>query len=668
MADLDEATRKQSMADLVAAARTEAPLSVQGQAARGRLADAGLARMERLRSDLVALGTKEERRDVIAALMADESDMRAIRVAFGTQPDRANAAVMRLRNVPQLREDLEVLVRSARLRVADEDELPAKRERVPFRGHPGPDKLLVPSGYRLDDLGVWAQTDEGETRIALCPAIVVRVARDEEQLQQWMTVAWLDRGRWRTADVERGTVSDSRKLVALSNQGFPVDSTNAGAMVRYLGAFESENKAALPEEQVTSRMGWHGDVFVWGETAIPGGLRVTMADGERAMAALFRQEGTWEGWVEAMRVVAGYPSSLLAVYASAAAPLLEIVGQQGFIVDWSGTTSRGKTTTMRVAASVWGLPDDSGGVIQTWASASMVGAMATAALYHSLPVMMDDTKRGKPAVIGAVMYDLPAGQDRLRGTESGGLRRTRRWRTILLSNGEAAITNFNSGAGSAARALCIRGYPMGEDNPTNAAAATAIKHGLLANYGHLGPRLIRHYQASRTALKDRFGRLCRMYDDVAKTAVGHRVSAYLAVLHLAAEVCTELGVPGDMGEAMGVAESGLSEAEVEADRPAAALAEIGAWIAMSRALFLPGERPPGGTFIGVVGATHVYILAKELRSRLRDCGFDADAVLESWAMQGVLKCDPKKRTTVTRIDGTPVRVVAIDIKALESVT
>ena len=47
----------------------------------------------------------------------------------------------------------------------------------------------------------------------------------------------------------------------------------------------------------------------------------------------------------------------------------------GFVMDWSGATSRGKTSALRVGASIWGDPDR---VVGSWGTAvRLAGGVGT---------------------------------------------------------------------------------------------------------------------------------------------------------------------------------------------------------------------------------------------------------------------------------------------------
>jgi uncharacterized protein (DUF927 family) len=128
-----------------------------------------------------------------------------------------------------------------------------------------------------------------------------------------------------------------------------------------------------------------------------------------------------EAWYEGIRPIQDYPRVLMAFFASFTAPLLEVLGTPNFIVDFSGPTSQGKTVTLRVAASIWGNPDErkEASVLHSWDS-TWVWAERASAVLQSLPLLLDDTKRcRKGAQVGDFIYMLANGRGRGRGSIAG---------------------------------------------------------------------------------------------------------------------------------------------------------------------------------------------------------------------------------------------------------
>ncbi len=633
--------------------------------------------------DLVAAGLAVLRTCAAAVDIAQDSAER-VRLVIGlldpaTRPavaaalrtDEARAILIRLRAIRGLAGPVDgVLAMLTATGGGDDD--PSLDELTAPLGVTG---LRAPPGFTVGAGGVFADG----ARIAEAPLVIVAAARDVHTGAARLELAWRHGRRWVREWVDRGEAMDARRVVRLADQGAPANSDNARDVVRYLAAFEAANVAALPATATTCRLGWHGAAFVLPDCTHGGADPITVAaSGMETMIEGYRVGGTWEGWKAAIAPALDRPSALLGIIAAAATPLLHILGQPGFVIDWSGETSQGKTTSLLLAASVWGLASDrDGGLVLSWASSSAVGPMAVAALFCHLPVILDDTKRARPEVVGSVLYDIPAGRDRLKGTVTGGLQAIRQWRTILLSSGEAPITSFApDGAGAHARAIVLRGSPMATREDAN-----AVKANLMVHFGHLGRRLAaRLVAADHDALRVRFDALLTARASSAgNTAVQGRMAAYVAILELTLEQLQAVGLPEPECDPIGAAWAAVLDGSREADRAAEALAKLQAWAAANQPRFWGRHEvdartnvavvPPGG-FVGrwdrpaAGGSLSLVGFNREILERLLlDWRCDVHGVIEAWRQRGWLVGDRKGAevalTKTTKIDGVSTRVIAL---------
>ena len=113
--------------------------------------------------------------------------------------------------------------------------------------------------------------------------------------------------------------------------------------------------------RTTARTGWHesGDdrVFVLPDRAIGKADEVWLFEDGTA-AADYRARGTLEEWRQEVAALCLDNSRLtFAVCLAFAAPLLDLVGGESGGIHYSGESGDGKTTALRVAASVCGGPE-----------------------------------------------------------------------------------------------------------------------------------------------------------------------------------------------------------------------------------------------------------------------------------------------------------------------
>ena len=186
-----------------------------------------------------------------------------------------------------------------------------------------------------------------------------------------------------------------------------------------------------------SRIGWHGDAFVLPDQSFGGdGARILLQEAARHDHA-FRVAGTLEEWQEAIgRKCSGNSRLVFALSLAFAPPLLKIMGEENWILSLTGTTSRGKTTILEAASSVWGGPGKS--YMRQWRTTG--NALETLAEQHNDALLvMDEIGSADPKQIAEIPYLFGNGTGKLRRKKDGGLQKTATFRGILLSTGELPI-------------------------------------------------------------------------------------------------------------------------------------------------------------------------------------------------------------------------------------
>jgi putative DNA primase/helicase len=261
--------------------------------------------------------------------------------------------------------------------------------------------------------------------------MIRRLLKDLNDGRESVELCWSRHGQWVDHVVGREQIAATRELTSLAAYGFPANADNAHDMVRYLSAFEATND--LPVDSVSRHLGWIGNGFLLGSEYLGGGRPAAFRgadDGDERLADAFTCAGDFRTWREAVESIRSYPRAALGLYASLAAPVLKVLGAPGFVVDFSGSTSTGKTTVLRLAASAWGNPEPGSGILGTWNSTRVYIERASAVL-RDLPLILDDTKGVKyPNLVAQTIYDYTTGQGRGRGSKAGfGASST--WRGVL---------------------------------------------------------------------------------------------------------------------------------------------------------------------------------------------------------------------------------------------
>lgn len=551
--------------------------------------------------------------------------------------------------------------------------------------------LLVPSGYEVDEDGVWQLNtnesgDVSRTNIAHRPVVVSGRAMDRESGEIWLTLSWMAADReWHRHAAPRRQALDARQLVELAGIDAPVTSGSAGALVKWLDDFEAINAENLQNRRISLRLGWYdpdtdAPTFVLPEGVIGSADLETVDDaGFSHLAEGWSTSGTFEAWLDGVRDVAEYPLVMLALYASVAAPLVEFLDAPNFVVDWSEDTSAGKTTALRLAASVWGRPTEDDGILYSW-DETRVSILQKAAFLRNLPLILDESKRAKDKqTVSQTIYDFCHGRDRGRGLKAGGVRRQLGWRTVLLSSGEAPLAMYTSDAGTKARVLSFRGVPLGRDPDEGRRAAHALTDSVTDNYGHMGRRVISYLvedaAPAREAIRAEYRRFRDAYAAQQDQAVSGRAAAYVAVLAVAASICHQFGVPVPKHDPIELALRAAARAGDDANIALIAMRDLLTWVVANPSRFSGRNsdmRAPSqgyaGTWRGGNEWETICVANHTAKKIMTEMGYHYEEVRQRWADRKYIETGKNgEPTRVSSMNSEPFRAIVIPRATFEGV-
>ena len=637
---------------------------------------AGQARAVGLLAALRGATTREDVAAEIAAALCDDDTIGDLAGLVRQSRGEWAGVMAQFRAVKGISADVRALARlvegAARgLRVVRSDDVaPASKDEPPG--------WVTPFGYVIDSRGVWRIVDDetGDSeQVLTTPLWISGRMVDVETQECALRLRWVG---WSGAVVDHVVdavqVADSRAIMGLSARGLMVGSHNSREVCGYIDAALAANRSTLPIERTARRCGWFGDGFLLGDRWVGGSDPVTLRtdEGGQQIAAGIVARGSWDGWVEAIQRGADSPAVWLAVYASVASVLLDRLDiPTGFIVDWSGETSQGKTTVLRAAASVWGEPSQRG-LLQSW-SLTTSRAEGVAALLQHLPLCLDDTKQARRCEdVAALLYAHAFGQSKGRaqpgkGGQSVGLRVSSTWRSVMLSTGEAKATSFTEDAGARARTLCLSGSPM-----SSGASAQALTVGVLAHYGHLGERVILRLLDKPEQYAEDYRAAVAHYRAALEHhgAVAGRLAEPVALLHVARVLAEDVGLPSapEGVDPVAMAIRSAVDGGRDADRPAAALSTV-IGVAFSRPTSLYGRhvitsdgepQVPHGGWIGAMAKGDAWALldlrVSWVRDQLTSNGYDVEGTISRWAERGWLDGTGKRESRTARMDGLVQRV------------
>lgn len=391
---------------------------------------------------------------------------------------------------------------------------------------------------------------------------------------------WL---RWRDADkrthlrhIEDAALQGEPAplCAALANEGLRINRGAQRFLVAYLSGANVKGRVTIVQ-----RTGWHEiggkAVFVLpAETIGPRGAEIVILD--TAAHGPYEARGSLQDWQAGVgKLASGHALPILAISTALAGPLLCLVGQEGGGVHFCGISSKGKTTLLQMAASVWGRGDAGGGYVRAWrATANGLEGAAASATDTALP--LDELGQVEARDAAAALYSLSNGGGKVRAARDGGMREPKSWRVMFISTGEiTSETKLSEDRGRKARAgqmvrlLDIpadRGFGVFDHaGPDGDAAklAKACKHAAVSAYGVAGPEFVRRVIGEgvtgdliREMLEDFRAQVVPSGSDGQIDRAAHR----LGLIAAAGELATALGVtPWEPGEARAAAAWALAK-------------------------------------------------------------------------------------------------------------
>ncbi|WP_342323684.1 DUF927 domain-containing protein [Kosakonia sp. BYX6] len=203
--------------------------------------------------------------------------------------------------------------------------------------------------------------------------------------------------------------------------------------------------------RVAHATGWQCGAYIMPDGEIIGvPAQPVLFSGRSSAAAGYTVAGTSESWRNSVaRLAYGNYAMMTGIAAALAAPLIGLVGADGFGIHFYAQSSAGKTTTANVASSLYGNPDL---LRLTWYGTAL-GLANEAAAHNDGLMPLDEVGQGAdPVSVSQSAYALFNGVGKLQGAKEGGNRDLKRWRTVAISTGEMDLETFIATAGRKTKA------------------------------------------------------------------------------------------------------------------------------------------------------------------------------------------------------------------------
>ncbi|MDR2077756.1 MAG: DUF927 domain-containing protein [Rickettsiales bacterium] len=196
--------------------------------------------------------------------------------------------------------------------------------------------------------------------------------------------------------------------------------------------------------------GWYGDVFVLPDDIIGTSKEmIYFQSDDHIITNHYRTKGTIEDWRENIaKPCQGNSRLIFALCTAFGSPLLTLLDLESCGFHLVGKSSCGKSTILKVAASVFGGPD----YIHSWRATSN-GLEGAAFAHNDSLLVLDEIGQMNLIEANEIVYTLGNGRGKLRANKSGYLAKNNyNWRLLFLSSGEVDLATHMNEAKKIVRA------------------------------------------------------------------------------------------------------------------------------------------------------------------------------------------------------------------------
>ena len=283
-------------------------------------------------------------------------------------------------------------------------------------------------------------------RFISSPVLVVAKTRDNSSNNWGVLLKWKDDNEVEhtqalSMELFQTDGADLRK--ALSYQGVMIapDQRARNLFQCYLMSYQTGQYALCVD-----RVGWHDDVFVLPHKQIgQSSSDLIVYQANNALANHYQSRGTLEQWrSNVAQLVENHSLLAFSLCTAFAGQLLDPLNQQGGGFHIKGGSSKGKSTALNLASSVWGNPKN---FYRTW-RATGNNLEHTAYMHNDGFLVLDEIGEiANPKELGNIVYMLANGMGKGRMTKQITAKPMHQWKVIFLSSGEKSLKDIMSEQG-----------------------------------------------------------------------------------------------------------------------------------------------------------------------------------------------------------------------------
>lgn len=418
--------------------------------------------------------------------------------------------------------------------------------------------------FKISDTGVYFHGKDKDgnkqpPKLICSRLLIVAKTRDEKNGEWGCLLEWQDddgkKHQWAMPlELLEGDGAEVRRELARLGLHISPNLNERNLLSAYIKVWPVEDRVRCIE-----RLGWHKDIFVTPSGSIGPANELTVFQNAHAIEPTYAESGTTDEWRSSVASLAvGNSRLVFAISAAFAGPLAHIAGEDSGGFHLRGASSSGKSTALKLAASVWGEPAT---YVRLWRS-TINGLEGLAALHNDSLLILDEISQIDPGSAGDAAYLLANGQGKARATRKGFAKPAQRWRLFFLSAGEESLSAImaragkRSSAGQEIRLADIEAY-AGSDmgifeelnsfpNPAN--LASTIKEATSKYHGTVGKEWLKQLVSNRAQLAEQINETIKQFLAQAMPAKAagqvERVARRFALVAAAGELATQYGLTG----------------------------------------------------------------------------------------------------------------------------
>lgn len=448
-------------------------------------------------------------------------------------------------------------------------------------------------------------------------------------------------------------LADATHIINLANRGFDVNTTNRVDLVNYISMYMRLNPLQIT--RIVTRLGHVDRYFI--HPLIKDVELAIYEQGYKNIAKEFKTNGTLQDYAKnVFTIISNSYTAMMMLYASCGSILLHDFGIEPFIIDLSGASSRGKTTALKVASSVWGTSN----LIGEW-NTTRVNIERKSAFLNSFPLLLDDSRKANPYMLPDVIYQFSGGREKGRGNRSS-IEVERTWQNIMISTGETSLAdNGKEKAGIGARIITLQDDPFNSD-----VSFIDLYKGINSQYGTLGIAFMKQYHADKEAYYRSFkSHEKRLIEKAGDNEIMARIGRNFALLQVAGEIINDIeDFEHDPYVTIDQAYNSMLETNRNIDKPKQLLEGL-----LDN---LDGERNYitgpnygevyNGTVKAVFNKDYLCVLTDTVKSYLGD---EFYTITAEWRSRGYLITDKERIVKQVKYKGVRYRGYAIQTNVIE---